>query len=117
MDLLSEITDPKSPEFIQEGINPALHTEGTGPSSHTVAPLDVSVEQMKFLVSCDPTATFTVTVTTDRPRMYSGECAARFQNTGSFPIPDGKTTFTVEIDVREDVPYWLVGIPVERVTS
>lgn len=117
VDPLSEITDPKSPEFIQEGINPVIHTEGTGPSSHTIAPLDVSVEQVRFFVSCDPKATFTVAVTTDRPRMYSGECADRFQNSGSFPIPAGKTTFTVEIDVLQDVQYWLVGIPVERVAS
>jgi len=117
VDPLSEITDPQSPTFIREGITPMLHTEGTGPSSHTIVMPDFPVEQVQFFVSCDPTATFTVAVTKDRPRMFSGECAARFQNSGSFPIPVGETSFSIEIDIPQGVQYWLVGIPVESVRS
>ncbi len=103
-DPLSQITDPKYPDFVARSVLTLLHTSGVGPatSSVTVPP---GVSSVRAYIRCAPATTFRITIA----KFVSSRCDATSQGgLGDVPITAG--THAVVVSVPEAVAWRLVVI-------
>jgi hypothetical protein len=108
VDPLSEVTDPRSPRYIDEQVSTLLHRRGTGPMTATIDDLGEGTRSVRFFVACSPDSHFTLTMT----GYYSGPCGRTFENTGEIPLAPGVSKATVTLDLPRGVSYWLLAIPI-----
>lgn len=105
----TDVTNPKSPAFIAQGIFPLLHAYARGTHRFTIdRPVSKSA-QIQFLVACSPNSHFTVTM----GGFFSTQCSAHVGGAGAIPISQtpGDGPLHVTITVPRNTSYWLVGIP------
>lgn len=104
-DPLDIITDPRSGDFLADGVSTVLHEQGSGPQVFSLA-RPQHATSIQFYVSCAPDAQFTVTM----ELFFAGGCAERFVNYGAIPLPDGAAELKVDLDLPTGVAYWIVGV-------
>lgn len=107
---LGRITDPLDDTFVSRDPDVRLDQRGRGPSRFSVAR---GTEDSGFgvYVACGPSATYTVRVGTADPKSMSGMCEQEFQNFGEFPLAGSEDPVEVELDLPQDVDYWVVILP------
>jgi hypothetical protein len=105
----TDVTNPKSPEFIATGIFPLLHVYARGTHRFTIDRPASKSARIQFLVACSPSAHFTLTM----GGFFSTQCFAHVGGTGAIPISQalGDGPLQVTITVPKNTSYWLVGIP------
>jgi hypothetical protein len=108
VDPLSEITDPESDVFIDQGLTPLIHEQQTGAATVPIR-IDQSVTAVEFFISCAPISEFEITL---GGLSYSGGCLGVMTGSGTIPVSSPAPT-AVMVDVPDGVKYWLVAIPGE----
>lgn len=106
-DPLATLTDQRSSDFLADRLDPVVHARGRGPAHLTVLPAP-GTGSVRFYVVCSPDSHFTVTMC----GFFSGPCGRQFENSGQIPLPATAASVTVDLDLPQDVDYWLVGLRV-----